>query len=425
MTRCLLFIAFLVGCARTTYLGTPLPRSCERSLGTCEFELRLRVHADSDVPARASLTAYVASVAERLARVSMLERAPKIVIVESHTAGVIGDTIAFGRKMLVKLGSEAELAAILAHEIVHLEGGLVEMNMENGIDDEQMRVLESIADERAVLLLERAGYPSFAAYDALKAGLGALDEDNRHPPGDERLRRIATLVDWKSRHDDGRARFIAAIAGEVLDIDYAYGGPVGRRLVFPRSLVAVGLPAGVKLVDVWSSLHGSHDASKREYVAYSIGPAAGAELAAHLRERRAVTTSVGTVHVGTAPAAMPRDLPSLERMLAIARANRWAFDTTDSIAVLVREDEAIVLRVSGNGSAKALDAWVRLLERPTKAERAEAVSARIVPKPVPRAGTALDLGETCLDPRSVHLYENPQRMFAKGDLLKCTDRRMQ
>ncbi|MDX2089320.1 MAG: M48 family metalloprotease [Kofleriaceae bacterium] len=423
MTRLLLVIVLLGGCARTTYLGAPLPASCKSSLGACAYDLRLRAFADRFGPGRASLVAYISGVASRVARVSTLARTPKIVLVPTDGASVVGDTIVVGRELLVRLGSEAELAAILAHEIVHMEGNLPALAYDHDVDDDQRLVLESVADERGVLLLERAGYPSYAMYDALRFGLTS-DEDGRHPPRDIRLRRVASLVDRSSRLDDGRTRFLTAIAGEVLDLDFERGGAVGERLVFPRSRAALSLPAGVERVSLWTSLNGSHTASLRKYSAYSMGRQMAAELVAHMRERRTVRTPVGDAQVGVAPRESKGNGSSLERVIEQARAQMWSLGPYDAVAVVEREHEAIVLVVSGNGSGPALAAWLPLLQPASDAERAAAVSARIVPTRVPRAGTTRDLATTCIDPRAVYLFENGERRLAVGDLLKCSDRRI-
>jgi len=76
--------------------------------------------ASYDDPALAS---YVQSVADRLARGALVPRAPRVLISDRDgTYAAPGDRIVIGRLAIEKLGSEAELAGIVAHELAHVEG---------------------------------------------------------------------------------------------------------------------------------------------------------------------------------------------------------------------------------------------------------------------------------------------------------------
>jgi predicted Zn-dependent protease len=322
-----------------------------------------------------------------------------------------------GRAQLVRLGSEAELAAVLAHEIAHLESGLPALDRKVSIDDATMRVLEGAADERATLLLARAGYPP----GALARALGVLEDDpmdRRHPRRDVRQRRLSLLADPRASGDDGRARFLAAIAGVPA------GGRdehrVGAAYVFARAGLAVEPPAGVR-GDGWS-LEGGLGAGALRYWTYALGARAGEELAARLRDRHALRVAAGEVLVGRTPAELQGVLSSRDQLLERLRREQWSLPAHAAIAVFARRGEAVLLVVDGADAVSAVEAWARRVRAPTAAERAAAEPARIVLVPAPRAGTVGELVAACVDPAAARELDAPSRVLAAGELMKCTDR---
>jgi hypothetical protein len=411
-------VSALSACGGGAYLGAPLPSACERTLGACEYALHLRAWADRGPAPDPALHAYVSRIANRIARVSTLARTPPVVIAGEGSAAVIGDTIVFGREQLVRLGSEAELAAVLAHEIVHIEGGHAGLNRSIAVDDATMRELEGSADERAVMLLERAGYPGSAMVRALER-LRDDPFDARHPRREERLRRLALLVDPRDRADDGRARFLTAIAGGPVGLDL--GGRVGDAFVFPRAGLTVPMPA-VEHSDVGSDfLVGYADGYDERYATYALGPQAAAELVARLSERRVLHLSIGDVVVGRAPGPAP-DGSSLVRLVETMRRELWHLYEPSEVAVIARAREAVLLVVDGGDARSAIEGWAKRVRAPTADERSRVRSPRIVLVPAPRAGTVGELASTCIDPAAARDLDDPARRLEAGDAIKCTDR---
>lgn len=412
-------LALAAACGRgPTYLGAPLPPACSRSLGACEYELALRFYEDRYPAADRALHAYVSRVADRIARVSTLERTPPIAIIPQGSAAVVGSTIVLARDQLVGLGSEAELAAILAHEIVHIESRLAALNRKVRVDDASMRALEGVADERAVLLLERAGYPGSAMYRAL-VSIGD-HPDAGHPPHALRLRRIALLADVHTTGEDGRARFLAAIAGAPVGNDL--GARVGDAYVYPRAGLAVTLPASVTPAGDPQTLAGSEHATDRYFLTYALGPRTAAALIARLRGRHTLRVAVGEVVVGRPPAEVALGLPSRERLLESTLRGRWDLEQRSAVAVIVRRSEAVLLVVSGAEPLAAVEAWAKQVRAPSERERDLARSPRIVLVPAPRAGTVGELASACVDPAAAREIDDPARHLAAGDAIKCTDR---
>lgn len=82
------------------------------------------------------LTAYVQSVGRRLAAASDRELPYEFVVINNSVPNawaMPGGKIAFNRGLLYELNSEAELAAVMAHEIVHSAARHGAQNMERGI----------------------------------------------------------------------------------------------------------------------------------------------------------------------------------------------------------------------------------------------------------------------------------------------------
>ncbi|HEU4613015.1 MAG TPA: M48 family metalloprotease, partial [Kofleriaceae bacterium] len=146
--------------------------------------------SELDVYDDTRLQRYVQRIADRLARGANVERSPRVVIGDhDSTYAAFGERIVIGRMTIERLASEAELAAIVAHELVHIEAGHTALaELPPGDDSDWLaarRDAEAIADERAVVLLERAGYVPTAMSRALAATLDVDDEE--HPPRAERL----------------------------------------------------------------------------------------------------------------------------------------------------------------------------------------------------------------------------------------------
>ena len=282
------------------YLGAPLPDACAgNNAEACAGWLAERdLDAGGlDVYPDAALHRYVQGIADRLARGTRLAHPPRVVISDHDgTYAAFGDRIVIGRMAIEKLGSEAELAAIVAHELVHVEGRHATVSLFGPEADARWLVTrrdaEAIADERAVTLLERAGYAPAAMSRALEAELDPEDDpdddpednsDDEHPPRAERLAHVAQLADGRIDGFDGRAELLAHIDQMILGRDTRLGVRVGDAWVIAALGVALELPArDIVHVDGDAVVlrHGTSSLT-----AYAIGAPWARELAATLDDR--------------------------------------------------------------------------------------------------------------------------------------------
>lgn len=192
-----------------------------------------------------ALAAYVGRVGRRITKVAA---APGVAWrfritddPEVDARALPGGRIVISRAALACLGSEAELAAVLAHEVAHVtlrhaslgrftlpkRSSPESSELEDLLDADQERQ----ADALAVRYLGRAGYQPRAvgrALDALRRSVvlecteqtGARDcatlhdESDPHPPWPTRLARVALVAD-DTGGEEGRARYLQRIDGLV------------------------------------------------------------------------------------------------------------------------------------------------------------------------------------------------------------------
>jgi len=162
---------------------------------------------------------------------------------------------------IARLGSEAQLAALLAHEVAHVAldhgDGLLEIDDDLVLSDPgavrrrlaHARDDEIEADERAVSLLVAAGYDPSAMLAMLRRVDCAPDPidplDRSHEPLDRRLARIARAIDGRAGGEVGESRYHAELPAGILPdrasdrtIGSSCGGPgqpSPRRAFSPRS----------------------------------------------------------------------------------------------------------------------------------------------------------------------------------------------
>ena len=132
-------IVFLAGCAVNPVTGKNelmlLDETQEISMGATQYEPSQqsqggRYMSDPD------LALYVSEIGQRLARVADRSLPYEFVIIDDSTPNawaLPGGKIAVNRGLLTKLNSEAELAAVLSHEIVHAAARHSAKSIERGM----------------------------------------------------------------------------------------------------------------------------------------------------------------------------------------------------------------------------------------------------------------------------------------------------
>lgn len=409
------------------YLGSPLPAACTGS----QTEACAGWMAEQDlgaggldVYADPALRRYVQDIADRLARGSRLAQAPRVVISDHDgTYAAFGDRIVIGRMAIEKLGSEAELAAVVAHELVHVEGRHATVSLYGPSDDSWVasrRDAEGIADERAVALLERAGYAPSAMTRALEAELPDDDaDDDEHPPRTERLSHVARLTGDRLDGFDGRAELLSHVDRMVIGRDTRLGVRVDDAWVIAVLGVALDLPPrDIVHVDGDSIVlrHG-----RSSLTAYPIGAPWAHELAATLDARASTDSALGRITVGTAPAHSSSDAPlarleqSVRELLPQPVPGTW-------VVVLDRPRGGLVVELAPRSDPFIRDRWLGGLRAASKAELAAAEPRHLAILRAPHAGTVAELAAGCPDPEAARALDRADRILGAGDPLKCTDR---
>ena len=232
----------LVSCATNPVTGKQqmalLPQSFEIEMGQNQYAPSRQMHG-GDYILDPDLTRYIQSVGQRLAAVSDRKLPYEFVVLNNSTPNawaLPGGKLAINRGLLVELQSEAELAAVLGHEIVHaaarhgaqtfergllLQGALMAVAIATGgndfsslavgaaalggdlINHRYSRDAELEADHYGIVYMIRAGYDPRAAVDLQKTfvKLSESKEPNwlaglfaSHPPSPERVRKNIETV---------------------------------------------------------------------------------------------------------------------------------------------------------------------------------------------------------------------------------------
>jgi predicted Zn-dependent protease len=133
------FLLLPGGCATNPVTGENelalVPESTELEIGREQY-VPTRQMQGGDYKARPELTRYVQQVGQRLAAVSDRKLPYEFVIVNDSTPNawaLPGGKIAINRGLLLELKNEAELAAVLGHEIVHAAARHTAKGMERGM----------------------------------------------------------------------------------------------------------------------------------------------------------------------------------------------------------------------------------------------------------------------------------------------------
>ena len=121
----LLLAALVAGCAVNPVTGrnelSLFDETQEINLGTNQYGPTQQSQG-GPYTADPELSEYVSKVGQRLARVSDRSLPYEFIIIDDSTPNawaLPGGKIGINRGLLVRLNSEAELAAVLSHEIVH------------------------------------------------------------------------------------------------------------------------------------------------------------------------------------------------------------------------------------------------------------------------------------------------------------------
>ncbi len=134
----------------------------EIQIGQQQYE-PMRQMGGGDYVVDAELTEYVAGVGNRLAAVSDRDLPYEFAVINDSTPNawaLPGGKIAIHRGLLVELGSEAELAAVLGHEIVHAAARHGAQSMQRGMLLQGAMVATSVAanaSDYGSLLMTGAG----------------------------------------------------------------------------------------------------------------------------------------------------------------------------------------------------------------------------------------------------------------------------
>jgi hypothetical protein len=406
-------VAALAACTPTpTYLGTEVPKPCTtRDAEGCLGWMMERdlLAAELGIYDDAALRGYVQRVVARLARASTLTATPRIMIADQdETYATAGRRIIISRKTIEKLESEAELAGVLAHELAHIEARHVLVTLFGRPESENAatrRDAEAIADERAVALLERAGYAPSAMATALAAVLEADDED--HPPRLERIARTARIGANRTGFE-GRAEFLANIDGMVLGRDFRLGHRVADAWVIPALSLAFELADGDRVAsddDILVVRRG-----RATLLAYAVGVPWARELAASFDTPTSESTpEIGRITRGTMPnTATRREDSPLGKLARAIRNTLPQPDAGTKVAIAFRRHGALVVELGGKGPPA-------LQLRPiTAAELAASTPNHIAIEHASRSGRLSQLG-VCRG----RLLERTDRMVNAGDAIKC------
>ncbi|MBA3498961.1 MAG: M48 family metallopeptidase [Myxococcota bacterium] len=410
-------LVLLVACSSTPkYLGTEVPKPCTtRDAEGCLGWMMERdlLAAELGIYDNAPLRGYVQRVVERLARAANLGATPRIMIADQdETYATAGRRIIISRTTIEKLESEAELAGILAHELAHIEARHVMVTLFGRPESDSAanrRDAEAIADERAVVLLEKAGYAPSAMAAALDAVLE--EDDEEHPPRLERIARVAKLGANRGGFE-GRAEFLANIDRMVVGRDVRLGHRVGDVWVIPALSLAFELDEDTDRIV-------SHDeilVLRREratILAYAVGSPWARELAGTFAEAGAEMqierARIGRVTRGTMPArAAGSDDSPLGKLSHAIRSTLPQPAAGTRVAIVERRHGALVIELGGKGVPELH------MRAATDAELAASQPNRIAIENARTAGRISALG-ICRG----RLIERSDRTVNAGDPIKC------
>ncbi len=270
MVRAVALALALIACGHSQkprdFLGERVPTQCahdeetEECTGWWMDQLMVLLGQRSyDDPAVAR---YVTAVGNRLARAAGDRRPWKFRVLDDASVQafvIMGSVVYIHRGTLAILRSEAELAAVLAHEMGHLRGGhskekwddisrsaMGRSELEKSMQHAYDRDDEIQADETAVLLLGRAGYDPHAVEAMLRAIAGTTTREDPHPDDvhpwwPERIARAQAIT--AGRGELGEERYRNGVASLIVGADPRRIQLQGHAIVFASASAALDLPA--------------------------------------------------------------------------------------------------------------------------------------------------------------------------------------
>ncbi|HEY3807613.1 MAG TPA: M48 family metalloprotease [Kofleriaceae bacterium] len=433
MTARWFVVCWLAACAQQSYLGAEAPDACKATPDTqnCAAWLTAREldAAQLDVYDDPTLRDYVQSIADRLAAGSHLSQPPHVTISDHDgTYAPFGDRVVIGRITLERLGTEAEVAAVVAHEMVHVEGHHTTMSLFGPDADERWletrRDAEGVADERAVALLEHAGYAPAAMPRALAAELDT--DDDEHPPREDRIARVAALANHRTTGFEGRRELLAHEDHMIVGRDTRLGQLIGNAWVIASLGVAMRLHHEDVVHIEGDTLELHHE--RATLTLYPIGEPWAKELAGRLVDRHEFDTSLGIITVGVAGEDPSNDADPLARLERVVRATLPQPPAGTWVVVLDRCTDSgacagLVIELAVSGDTITRNRWLSSLRAATEGELAAAEPTRIVLIDAPRTAKLKDLVGLCPDPDAALALDNGERPIVAGSAIKCTDRR--
>ncbi|MEJ7596738.1 MAG: M48 family metalloprotease [Kofleriaceae bacterium] len=411
-----LLLVLAIACGERRFLGEPVGNHCADYL-TCvawarDRAMRTAGRLSYDDPA---LLAYVQGVMDRLVRASGTAIRPEVVITEvgSTATAVIGDRVYMDRTALAALDSEDELAAILAHELAHLDAdhpGQLDVD-----DDVTWRLdMESAADERAIGILRAADYAPTAMLSMLDAiGRGATRDDDEHPTALQRRARTALLIGDAPPRALRREPYRRRLDGLVLGEDPRFVMHQDGTLFSLAVDVALELP--------------QHKQEEGTLNATLVERGRGDDLERGLERRRVHQLAGKRVITGLMPEASTvssRELSQLDRVFAEEIAHATQTPVAGAHVILIRGRRDLVIQLTGND----LDGWttrlLREIRTPTAAERATIEPYRLRYVPARIGGTYAEVAKrTCASYDQFSLLDAPARQIARGERIKCAIKR--
>jgi predicted Zn-dependent protease len=219
-----------------------------------------------------ALAAYVEVVGRRIAaathRADLRLRFHVLDDADDLGSSLVGGQVYLTRAALAALDSEAELGALLAHEIAHVAAGHAGRSFAAFGDDIPHRQDEDIktldeqyqADQLAVGYLVAAGYDP-AAYLSMLRALHA-DAEPSTPSLSSRLARAARRIGDHHGGELGRERFLSHLDGLLLGVDPRGWRVGGGRIVDTRDGFSLSIPPGTT-AGRWRNAVGVFDAERR------------------------------------------------------------------------------------------------------------------------------------------------------------------